>query len=339
MKILDDKILEQSAKRIVGQIDEQGEKMLSADKCEKTYFSDIKVAKAKAGARRHINRTIRICAVAAVLMVGLVCALFMGADEVELPPAPDPINIDKTFDAYMWKNNSTDPAENMPVKVRIWMEETSVLRINNPKDEPEYYDPLRGEHGTVWGRSYSVAITVSDLEGNEIATYTGPRFRKQDAVNTNSISSGLPANYVPYVSDNTELPVEFKYTEFPEKYYDDELKKYVWKQETPIKYIQLEMNEDFTNFEIFISYEAEHPENEEGLESFFVAENQAMGRTSDSYVWSHENAIFITCGATTREEAIARRYEIAEEKAETITERTGRTTGFLFDRINSKVWK
>ena len=32
---------------------------------EKTYFTDIKVAKAKAGARRIINRTVRVCTVAA----------------------------------------------------------------------------------------------------------------------------------------------------------------------------------------------------------------------------------------------------------------------------------
>ncbi|MBR3865229.1 MAG: hypothetical protein IKM67_00790, partial [Clostridia bacterium] len=219
-----------------------------------------------------------------------------------------------------------DPSENMPVKVRIWMEETNVLRVHNPKDEPEFYDPLRGEHGTVWGRSYSVAITVSDLEGNEIATYTGPRFRKIDAVNTVAVSSGLPANYVPYVSDNIELPVEFEYTEYPPRYYDGEQYKLVWEQETPVMYITMDFNEDFTDFEIFISYDAVMRVDEEGINAYVVGGETFSDKMNLGYVWSHEDAMFITCGATTREEAIERRYEIAQAEVEVLAQR-GRTWG------------
>jgi hypothetical protein len=238
----------------------------------------------------------------------------------------------------MWKNNSTDPAENMPVKVRIWMKETSVLRINNPKDEPEHYDPLRGEHGTVTGRSYSVAITVSDLEGNEIATYTGQRFRKQDAVNTNSISSGLPANYVPYVSYNTELPVEFKYTQNPRLRYNEEKKTYEWEQETPVMYITMNFNEVFSDFEVFISYNAVMRGDEEGINAYMIGGETFSDIRNLGYVWSHEDAVFITCGAATREEAIERRYEIAQAEVEAMAQR-GITWGNLVDRLNNRVWK
>ena len=339
MKTLDDKILEQSAKRIVGQIDEQGEKMLSADKCEKTYFSDIKLAKAKSGARRHINRTIRICTVAAVLMVGIVCALFMGAKEDELPPAPDPINFDITYDAYMWKNNSTDPAENMPVKVRLIMKEIAVSRVHNP----ENYYPHLGKHGTVTGREYSLQVIVSDLQGNVVKTIDAKRTKKTDNINTVGISSGLPANFVPYedYNSNTELPVKFSYTEQETHYYDEDKNEWIrYDAPLPLAYMTLEMNKDFTDFEIFLGYEFIAPELEYGLESLFVAENKANGKVSErGRVWSHENAIFITCGATTREEAIARRYEIAQIRADTVTERYDKTTGFLFDRIKNKAWK
>ena len=152
MKILDDKILEQSAKRIVGQIDEQGEKMLSADKCEKTYFSDIKAAKAKASARSHINRTIRICAVAAVLMVGLVCALFMGAKE------EGAINIET--DAYMWRNNSPN-AENMEVKVKINFEQEGALgKGDKNSDNCEKTDS-----------EFMGSIVITDFNGNVLYNF------------------------------------------------------------------------------------------------------------------------------------------------------------------------
>jgi len=336
-RMIDDGMLDTAAKSFIKHY-EGANAPTDAPSSENSYFTSIKVAKAKAGARARINRTIRICAVAAVLMIGLVCALFMGADEVELPPAPDPINLDKTFDAYMWTNNSTDPSENMPVKVRMIVEETYVDRLGNNQSYEEY-DHSLGKYGTVTGREYNITMIVSDLNGNEVALYADERFRKVDATDENAHSSDLPANYVPYISYNTELPIELKHTETPLKHYDEEIGKWVHEQETPIKRILLEFNEDFTDFEVFISYKTEHPELEEGLESLFVKDNTVAGKKADSYVWSHEDAIFITCGAATREEAIERRYEIAEARIDAIVERTGITSGFLFDRVKNRVWK
>ena len=337
----DDRQLELAAKNIVAGIAQ--ESYIAPTENNNGNTVSIKVAKAKEGVRRNINRTIRICAVAAVLMVGLVCALFMGADEVELPPAPEPINFDITYDAYMWKNNSTDPTENMPVKVRLIMKEIAVNRINNPESDVEHYHPEVGKHGTVTGREYSLQVIVSDLEGNVVKTIDARRTTKTDNINIVAHSSGLPANYVPYEihNTNTELPVKFGYTEQETHYYDEDENEWIrYDAPLPLSYMTLEMNKDFTDFEIFLGYEFIAPELEYGLESLWVAENKANGKVSESgRVWSHENAIFITCGATTREEAIARRYEIAQIRADTVTERYGKTTGFLFDRIKNKAWK
>jgi hypothetical protein len=349
----DDTSLTKAAKGLVQNMAQQ----YSPEKVELSQIAvsdntvDIKVAKAKAGARRHINRTIRICAVAAVLMIGLVCALFMGADEVKLPPAPEPINFDITYDAYMWKNNSTDPAENMPVKVRIIVEETDLNRIDNPTDLPNTpleerrYEPAKGKHGTVIGRYFNITIMVSDLEGNIVRELYAQGAHKQDAVPATSYKTGVFTEYVPYVSYNTELPLNFEYTEMQRAEYDEE--KNLWVELWPYKplyQINIDISEDFSSFEIFLDYTLEDPALDEGLEALGLSELEEGklmrdGKTNYGGVWSHRDAIFITSGATTREEAIARRYEIAEEKAKTITERTGQTTGFLFDRLKNKVWK
>ena len=103
-----DDILEKSAKQIINEIEDQAAVQMQTS--ENENIVDIKLAKAKSGARRHINRTVRICAVAAVLMVGLVCALFMGADEDE--------TIKLVKEAYLWRYDDLE-YEGMPVNVCI----------------------------------------------------------------------------------------------------------------------------------------------------------------------------------------------------------------------------
>ena len=107
-----DDILKAGAKQVIGEMESERATYPASRENDNTV--DIKLAKAKAGARRHINRTIRVCAVAAVLMIGLVCALFMGAKEDDKSME---IYIEKQ--GYMWKNNDPEAAENMPVMVTI----------------------------------------------------------------------------------------------------------------------------------------------------------------------------------------------------------------------------
>lgn len=101
-----DDILKAGAKQVIGEM--ESERVAYPASRENDNTVDIKLAKAKAGARRHINRTIRVCAVAAVLMVGLVCALFMGADEDE--------TIKLVKEAYLWRYGDLE-YEGMPVNV------------------------------------------------------------------------------------------------------------------------------------------------------------------------------------------------------------------------------
>ncbi len=121
----DDTRLTQAAKGLIGNMAEQysPEKMELKDSSVADNIVDIKTAKAKAGARRRINRTIRICAVAAVLMIGLVCALFMGAEDDNL----DPATIQITKEAYMWENNNPDSEWDGLVTVSLDVKKTDEL--------------------------------------------------------------------------------------------------------------------------------------------------------------------------------------------------------------------
>ena len=108
-RMIDDGMLDTAAKSFIKHY-EGANAPTDVPSSENSYFTSIKVAKAKAGARVRINRTIRICAVAAVLMVGLVCALFMGADEDE--------TIKLVKEAYLWRYDDLE-YEGMLVNVCI----------------------------------------------------------------------------------------------------------------------------------------------------------------------------------------------------------------------------
>lgn len=119
----DEKQLELAAKNIVEGIAKQS--YIEPDEKLADNTVSIKVAKAKSGARRHINRTIRICAVAAVLMVGFVFAIFMGMQDAKK-------DIHFTKEAYLWRINEPD-AENMKVYVTVdleFMKKTEVSKNN-----------------------------------------------------------------------------------------------------------------------------------------------------------------------------------------------------------------
>ncbi|MBQ2818964.1 MAG: hypothetical protein IJF14_01120 [Clostridia bacterium] len=145
MKKLDDMMLEQSARQIIDQLDACS----AIDRQdENSNVTHIKLAKAKAGARRHINRTIRVCAVAAVMMIGLVFAVFMGAKDDEYR-----IQIDKT--GFMWENS--DPESKYNNQVRIYIDLKGV-------GEDASYKYFEGE------------VSIKDMNGKTLLKVTDQGF-------------------------------------------------------------------------------------------------------------------------------------------------------------------
>ena len=115
-----DRILDSEAKKLVSQLDRDFAPVEDISVQGNTV--DIKAAKAKAGARRHINRTIRICAVAAVLMIGFVFAIFMGMQDVKK-------DIHFTKEAYLWRINEPD-GENIKVSVTVDLDFVKKLEVS-----------------------------------------------------------------------------------------------------------------------------------------------------------------------------------------------------------------
>ena len=144
-----DDILTKSAKQIVSEIEDR--KIAGVQTNENDNTVDIKLAKAKSGARRHINRTVRICTVAAVLMVGLVCALFMGAKE-DL----DPETIKFTKEAYMRDSNDPESIWNGDVIVDI-----DLSKIG------EWTPGYNGENVDL-GAIYEGKISIKDVGGKSV---------------------------------------------------------------------------------------------------------------------------------------------------------------------------
>ena len=151
MKNTFDKQIDIAAKNLINRFELEHQSETAQPQAEKTYFSDIKVAKAKSGARRHINRTIRICAVAAVLMIGLVCALFMGAKE-----DVDPETIKFTKEAYMRDSNDPESTWNGDVIVDIDLSKIS-----------EWTPAYNGENVDS-GAIYEGKISIKDVDGKSV---------------------------------------------------------------------------------------------------------------------------------------------------------------------------
>ncbi len=292
MKKLDDMMLEQSARQIIDQLDACS----AIDwQDEKSNVTHIKLAKAKAGTRRSINRTIRICAVAAVLMIGLVCALFMGADDDK---EPEPVILNCTMDGYMWKNNDADSNENMQVRVRFDLEQTQVIYSENKENIPS-----KPADGTRVGAIIEGKIVIEDTNGNAIKVYEDLRFTKDEYSK----------------SYDAILPISFSHQE--KEYTKEDGMKTHW-------VMGISFNEDYTDFEFFIDDTFEPYLEDLGLEEHI---------TEDGSIWTHRDAIFITCGAATREEAVAKRYEIAKSYYENEIKEKGYSY-FNYDRIKNHAW-
>ena len=150
----DDTRLTKAAKGLIGNMAQQ----YSPEKVELPQITisdntiDIKVTKAKADARRHINRTIRICAVAAVLMIGIVCALFIGAKNHYV--------IRYESEAYLWRNNAPD-AENQKVKIKFDLRQVDVWGRGD-KTSYSFHEA---------GPVYKGKITITDLDGNVLYNF------------------------------------------------------------------------------------------------------------------------------------------------------------------------
>ena len=236
-----DDILEKSAKQIINEIEDQAAVQMQTS--ENENIVDIKLAKAKSGARRHINRTIRICAVAAVLMIGLVCALFMGADEDEVP---DDIVISTT--AYMWKNHDLEYEYTMPVKVEI------DLKKDDKKDEGGGDIVFKGD------------IIIKDFNDNLFVEYYGVELQLEEDSNSavfweyeRKILRNDKGEYIP---EDIKGSIPFDMGQVTIYFYND------WKK-----------------FEIC-----------------YQQPSQVLGEYTFAY--STDDAVFINCGADTREKAI-----------------------------------
>ncbi len=197
-RMIDDGMLDTAAKSFIKHY--EGENApADAPSSENSYFTSIKVAKAKAGARRSINRTVRICAVAAVLMIGLVCALLMGSENDDKP-----IIISYTKDAYMFKNFDPDSEWNMPVRVTV------MLKENKDKEKKDNFVYLCG------------SVVVKDLNGNTVIEnlYVNISYKKDKGVGyENKI---IPENY-PIDFEKLSLETYFfnaDWSEFVVEYYE-----------------------------------------------------------------------------------------------------------------------
>jgi len=169
----DDRQLELAAKNIVAGIAQESYIAPAENNNDNTV--SIKLAKAKAGARRSINRTVRICAVAAVLMVGLVCALFMGAENDE---APMEIYLEKQ--AYMWKNNDPDDSQNMPVVVTIDLKEREVIYNGKNLSDGTSISSSKYENEERMGIILNGDIKLKDLDGKIVYEFLDIEFVKMD---------------------------------------------------------------------------------------------------------------------------------------------------------------
>ena len=294
-RMIDDGMLDTAAKSFIKHY-EGANAPADAPSSENSYFTSIKVAKAKAGARRSINRTIRICAVAAVMMIGLVCALFMGAENDD--KEPEPVILNCTMDGYMWKNNDADSNENMQVRVRFDLEQTQVIYSENKDNIPS-----KPADGTRLGAIIEGKIVIEDTNGNAIKVYEDLRFTKDE----------YSKNY------DAILPISFSHQE--KEYTKEDGMKTHW-------VMGISFNEDYTDFEFFIDDTFEPNLEYLGLEVHI---------TEDGSIWTHRDAIFITCGATTREEAVAKRYEIAEAYYKNEIKEKG-YSHFNYDRIKNHAW-
>ena len=151
-----DDILKAGAKQVIGEM--ESERAAYPASRENDNMVDIKLAKAKAGVRVRITRTIRICAVAAALMIGLVCALFMGADEVE---DPDPATIQISRAAYMWENNNPDSEWNGKVIVDLNLTKVGerITGMGNPAEDVDI------------GAIYEGYISIKTPDGKAIVEF------------------------------------------------------------------------------------------------------------------------------------------------------------------------
>ena len=240
----DDISLTKAAKSLVDSVamEYSPEKLEMTQPCIEDNTIGIKIAKAKAGARRHINRTIRICAVAAVLMIGIVCALFMGAENDEIPAD---IKINAT--AYMWKNYDADYEYTMPVNVDIDLE------IEDRKDSRELV--------------FNGDITVKDVDGNYLVEYYGVELRLEEENNSAVFweyeRKILRNDKGEYDSESIKKIIPFDMGRVTIYFYDD------WKK-----------------FEI----------------CYQQSPSQVLGEYTVAYLT--DDAVFINCDATNREEAV-----------------------------------
>ena len=296
-RMIDDGMLDTAAKSFIKHY-EGANAPADAPSSENSYFTSIKVAKAKAGARRSINRTIRICAVAAALMIGLVCALFMGAENDDKPME---IHLEKQ--AYMWKNNDPESAENMPVVVSINLKEDrkstqATLPVTDKKITDEEHAKELGWtwNGTEWetGVWLKGNIIVRDTEGTTVKEY-----------------SDLEMLYA----------YEYKWImRYTQKEGSAKNLKSVW-------YLEIIFNDDFTEFEIFFSDEFGRSIEDTGIETLDTGPNMLVG------IWMHRNATFITSSIFDRQSAIDERYNNAERVLSVIDSEMNT------DRIKNKAWK
>ena len=198
----DEKQLELAAKNIVEGIAKQS--YIEPDEKLADNTVSIKVAKAKSGARRHINRTIRICAVAAVLMVGIVCALFMGAKEDDLDPAA----IKFTKEAYIWENNNPDSKWNGNVTVSIDLKKVDeyvrgVIVGDGPTGPNEDRDV---------GAIYEGSISIKTTDGEELYCLDGIRVKYESETGIGYYYGGSSV----VVKDKETGRHDYTYTDYDE---------------------------------------------------------------------------------------------------------------------------
>ncbi len=202
-RMIDDGMLDTAAKSFIKHY-EGANAPTDAPSSENSYFTSIKVAKAKAGARRSINRTVRICAVAAVLMIGLVCALFMGAKEDDLDPAA----IKFTKEAYMWNNTNPDSKWNGNVTVSIDLKKVDeyvrgVIVGDGPTGPNEDRDV---------GAIYEGSISIKTIDGKELYCLDGIRVKYESETGIGYYYGGSSV----VVKDKETGRHDYTYTDYDE---------------------------------------------------------------------------------------------------------------------------
>ncbi|MBR2473110.1 MAG: hypothetical protein IKB44_04090 [Clostridia bacterium] len=127
-----DNELELAAKKVLGVVADQNQDGIEKEQSGK--LTDIKVLKAKSAVRKRMGRSVRLYAIAAVLIIVMVAGLLIGS-------ADRGIKISYTKQAYMWANQHPESEMNMPVIITVDLEEAgefyqSYLDVDNMSDTP-----------------------------------------------------------------------------------------------------------------------------------------------------------------------------------------------------------